>query len=311
MEDMILDMDTFDFSQIDSDLVLVQPKGSSDEIEDVDGVEFEEVEVEEEAEEVEEEAEEEVSEEVEEELDGEEEVEFENYEITLPSGENVVLSDLVQGYKTAEEVRVMREEVEAVKSDFEEKSGNLVSMLELARLEVDSVISEYEDTDWNALASEDPHSYAQHRSYFDKHKARSKELKAAMVDMAERKASEEKAVHQEKVQAAIVRLQREIPGWGPQKFQSLVDYAVGLGGDHDELMSTSDPLVFMALNKAMEFEKGKQSVKAKVKKVGSPRKVVKATAKTPPVSKNVQREALYKKAQAEGDMAALFNFIKD
>ncbi|MGL5013146.1 MAG: hypothetical protein ACRC6V_02490, partial [Bacteroidales bacterium] len=247
MDDMILDMETFDFSQIDSDVIAIPAKTPAevkevleeeDTHEEVDEVE----EVEEEAEETEEEVSEEVVEE-----DGEEEVEFENYEITLPNGENVVLSDLVQGYKTAEEVRVMREEVEAVKSDFEEKSGNLVSMLELAKLEVDSVISEYEDTDWNTLASEDPHSYAQHRSYFDKHLARSKDLKAAMADMAERKTAEEQAVHQEKVSAAIIRLQREIPGWGAQKFNTLVDYAVGMGGDRDELMSTSDPLVFLAL----------------------------------------------------------------
>lgn len=311
-DDMILDMETFDFNDIDSDIVVVDPEGNKVEdpavaevVEEL--VEEEEAEEAEEVEEVEEAAEEEVVEET----DGEEEVDFENYEITLPNGENVVLSDLVQGYKAAEEVRAMREEVESVKRDFEEKSGNLVSMLELAKLEVDSVIQEYEDTDWNELAHSDPHAYAQHRNYFDKHVARSKDLKAAMTTLAEKKEAEEKAALQEKVASAIVRLQREIPGWGPQKYRSLVDYAVSLGGNEEELLASTDPLVFLALNKAQEFEKGKQAVKAKVKKVGSPKKVVKATAKTPTPSKDANKEALIRKAEAEGDMATLFNFIKD
>ncbi|MGL5565104.1 MAG: hypothetical protein ACRDC4_05165 [Plesiomonas sp.] len=310
MDDLVVDggneIVPFDFSLINDDVDVDEP---TDLVEEV--VEDPEDEIEEAEEEAEEEVEEVEEEEVAEEEAVDEEVDFEGYEITLPNGENVVLSDLVQGYKAAEEVRVMREEVEAVKRDFEEKSGNMVSMLELARLEVDSVIQEYEDTDWNDLANSDPHAYAQHRSYFDKHLARSKELKKAMTELNEKKRIEEEAVNQEKVRSAIVRLQREIPGWGPEKFRSLVDYAVGMGGDEAELMSTSDPLVFLALNKAMEFEKGKQSVKAKVKRVGSPKKVVKATAKKPSVSKDANKEALIRKAEAEGDMATLFQFIKD
>lgn len=308
MDDMILDMDNFDFSQLDSDLVVVHPDAPAEEVVE-DTEDYEEV-----AEEAEEEAEDDVEVEAEEEGsddDVDQEVEFENYEITLPSGEAVVLSDLVQGYKNAEEVRVLREEVESVKREFEEKSGNAVHLLELAQLETDSVIAEYDDTDWEELSKEDPHAYAQHRTYLDKHVARSKELKSAMSELQEKKVQEEQAAEQEKVKNAIVRLQREIPGWGPEKYKNLVGYAVSLGADEAELHASADPLVFLALNKAMEFEKGKQSVKAKLKKVGSPKKVVKAAAAKPSTSKNASRDALLKRAEETGDMALMFSLLED
>lgn len=307
MDDMILDMDTFDFSQIDSDLVIVNPDGSPVEVDEPVEVE-EEIEVEEvEADEVEEVEE---DEEVELDPDGED-VDFESYEITLPTGEAVVLSELVSGFKNAEEVRKEREHVESIKADFETKSGNLANYLELAQLEVDSVIAEYGDTDWDELASEDPAAYSQHRQYLDKHVKRSKELKAAMTDLHERKAQEAQVVEQEKVRNAVVRLQREITGWGDNMYRSLVEYGMSLGGNQEELLNTTDPLVFIALHKAHEAEKGKIAVKAKVKQIGSPKKVVKATAKKAPVSQDAKRDALMKKAQAEGDHAALFQFIKD
>lgn len=311
MDDMILDMDTFDFSQIDSDLVIEHPKGKEPE-----AVEQEEVEVEEVVEEVESEEEEEVEEESEEEVVEEseepedQEVDFESYEVTLPSGEAVVLSDLVQGYRNAEEVRAMKEEVEAVKRDFEDKSGNLVSMLELAQLEVDSVIQEYEDTDWDELAKEDPSAYAQHRTYLDKHIRRSKDLKAAVGELEAKKAQEAQAAEQAKINEAVVRLQREIPGWGQQKYRGLVDYAVSLGADEDEVLNATDPLVFLALNKAMEFEKGKQAVKAKIKTVGSPKKVARPTSKAVKAPADSAKAAALKKFE-QGDASAIFNFLED
>ncbi|MGL5014397.1 MAG: hypothetical protein ACRC6V_08945 [Bacteroidales bacterium] len=279
----------------------------------------EEVEVEVEAEEViedevveEAEAVEEV-EEVEEETeesDGDE-VDYESYEITLPNGEVVVMSDLVTGYKAAEEVRKERENLDNVLEEFNSKSGNLLTMMELAQLEVDTVIKEYEDTDWDDLAKEDPHAYSQHRQYLDKHVARSNKLKEALTNLNERKAQEAQEAEKVRVHEAIVRLQREIPNWGDPTYHGLVKFGVELGGNKDELLNCSDPLVFIALHKAQAAIKGKQAIKAKVKSVGSPKKVVRPAAKSQPVSDDAKRDAMIKKAQAEGDMASLFHMIKD
>lgn len=306
MDDMILDMENFDFNMLDSEEPMVE------DVEDVVDEVIEDFEEEEESEveEVEETAddEEEVTE-VEE--PDEEEVEFDSYELTLPTGETVVLSDLVNGYKGAAEVEAMRKEVEEVKADFEAKSGNIAKMLELAKLEADRVIEDYEDFDWATLSKEDPASYVENREFLDKYKARGKEIRKTIELVKEKEEAETKRVVQEKARETNATLVRDIPGWGPDLYKKLIGYAVENGANEDDMLNVTDAYAFKLLHKAMEFEKGKQVVKAKVKRVGSPKKVVKATAKTAPVSKNENREALIKKAEKDGDMSALFNLLED
>lgn len=308
MDDMILDMENFDFNMLDSEEEVVE-EVVEDVVEDEVAEEFEEEE-ESEVEEAEETAddEEEVTE-VEE--PDEEEVEFDSYELTLPTGETVVLSDLVNGYKGAAEVEAMRKEVEEVKADFEAKSGNIAAMLQLAKLEADRVIEDYEDFDWATLSKEDPASYVENREFLDKYKARAKEIRKTVELVKEKEEAETKRVTQEKARQTNAALAKDIPGWGPDMYKKLIGYAVENGASEEDMLNVTDAYAFKLLHKAMEFEKGKQVVKAKVKRVGSPKKVVKATAKVAPVSKNVNRDALIKKAEKEGDMSALFNLLED
>lgn len=308
MDDMILDMENFDFNMLDSEEEVVEEVVEAV-VEDEVAEEFEEEE-ESEVEEAEETAddEEEVTE-VEE--PDEEEVEFDSYELTLPTGETVVLSDLVNGYKGAAEVEAMRKEVEEVKADFEAKSGNIAAMLQLAKLEADRVIEDYEDFDWATLSKEDPASYVENREFLDKYKARAKEIRKTVELVKEKEEAETKRVTQEKARQTNAALAKDIPGWGPDMYKKLIGYAVENGASEEDMLNVTDAYAFKLLHKAMEFEKGKQVVKAKVKRVGSPKKVVKATAKVAPVSKNVNRDALIKKAEKEGDMSALFNLLED
>lgn len=308
MDDMILDMENFDFNMLDSEEFVEEV------VEDVEDL----VEVDEESEEVEESEVEEAEETADDEEEvteveepDEEEVEFDSYELTLPTGETVVLSDLVNGYKGAAEVEAMRKEVEEVKADFEAKSGNIAAMLQLAKLEADRVIEDYEDFDWATLSKEDPASYVENREFLDKYKARAKEIRKTVELVKEKEEAETKRVTQEKARQTNAALAKDIPGWGPDMYKKLIGYAVENGASEEDMLNVTDAYAFKLLHKAMEFEKGKQVVKAKVKRVGSPKKVVKATAKVAPVSKNVNRDALIKKAEKEGDMSALFNLLED
>lgn len=298
--DMVLDMDNFDFSMIDA------PTEEVDEV-------VEEVEVEEEieeVEEVEEEVEEEEVEEVVEESD-EEDVDFENYEIALPSGETVVLSDLVAGFKTATEIAEEKASLEAVKADFETKSAGMDRFLQLAKLEAERVIEDYDDFDWVTLAKEDPQAYVENREFLDKYKARHKEITSAVADLDAKAEAEEKRVTTEKARAANATLARDIPGWGDAMYRKLVEFAVEKGADQDTILSSTDPFMFKLLHKIMEHEKGVQKVTAKVKKLGSPKKVVKAAPAKAEVSKNAKRESMIKKAEEAGDMSALFHLLVD
>lgn len=307
--EMVLDMDNFDFNMIDED-ALPTEETVEEVVEEVEEVE-EAAEEAEEAEESEEEESEEEAEEVVEE-DDEEEVDFDEYEIDLPNGEKVVLSDLVKGYKTAAEVEAEVTKLKTLESELETKTAGMDRFLKLAKLEAERVIEDYEDFDWVTLAKEDPQSYVENREFLDKYKARHKEIIEAQTALEERDAAEKTRIETEKARSAAAELARDIPGWNENLYVSLMKYAVEKGASEEMIKACTDPFVFKLLHKNMEHEKGVQKVKAKVKKVGgAPKKVVKSAPAKPAVSKDAKREAMIKKAEQSGDMTALFHLLVD
>lgn len=268
----------------------------------------------EESEEADEEGEVEVTDE-----DGEE-VDFESYEVTLPSGEVVVLSEAIQGYKNAAELKAERTEFETTRDAFAQESEKVAKYLELARLEADRVIEDYEDFDWAAYKKDDPVGYVENREFLDRYKARRTEIveaqKAIEAENAEREAEEFKV----KAREAGVILARDIPGWNNDMYQQLMVYAVENGANAEEIANSVDPTIFKILYKAMQFEKGKQVVKAKVKRVGgSPKKVATPSAKPAPTTENgqkgAQKKAIIKKMENGGlnerELRNSFNFLED
>lgn len=246
-----------------------------------------------------------------------EEVDFENYEITLPSGDNVVLKDLVQGYKDAQKLEAEKAEFENVQKEFLDKSESLGRMLELARLEADKVIEDYTDFDWAAYKKDDPVGYVENREFLDLYKRRRDEIQAAQAQLEEKKAATEKAEFESKAREAATVLARDIPGWSNDLYQELMLFAVENGSEPEEIAKCVDPVVFKVLHKAMQFDKGQQVVKAKMKRIGSPTKVVKPSAK--PTSskseKDGKKTAVMKKLESgnfdERDLSNSFAFLED
>ncbi|UZV39620.1 scaffolding protein [Trabzonvirus APT65] len=322
--DMILDMDNFNFDLIDTDgsdaevtnEATTSKTTSVDEdvsdLIDVDSVENDEEEntEEENAEGGEEEGTDTVEEDGSDVDDGEDTVDYESYELQLPSGETVILSQLVQGYKATQELVNEREEFERIKKDFESKAGGLTKSLELAYLEVDRVIDDYKDFDWAALTKEDPVAYVEHREFLDKYRARKNELIQELEDRKAREEQEAQAASQEKAREANAVLVRDIPGWGPDLYRSLMEYAVEKGFDKDYIVDCTDATIFKMLHTNMTFEKGAQKVTAKVKRIGSPKKVVKAQAKPVQPAEDPRKLAVLKRIE-KGDFSNSFDFLED
>lgn len=293
--------------------------GVVDDASDLMGVEDEpEEEVEEEEEETEEESEEEESEEEEEveETPEEQEVDFEDYQITLPSGDEVTLSELVKGYKDNTALEAAVTDFQKSQEEFVEKSSSVGKLLELAKLEADRVIEDYDGFDWGSYKKDDPAGYVENREFLDRYKARREEIIGAMKQLDADKA---KAEDEQKAAAAVeagVVLARDIPGWNKDLYVELMDFAIANGADKATIEQSTDPVMFKMLFKALQFEKGKAIVKAKVKKVGSPTKVAKPSSK--PVERkdsNPAKKALMKKMNAgkltQADNAKMFDFLVD
>lgn len=327
MDDMIIDTDSFDiFSQLD-DLVVAEPAKKSapavveEEVEvdednfNLDEIDEEESEEEEVEEEEEEEEDEESEEEVEDEDTDEDEVDYEGYEVTLPNGETVKLNEAIAGYRNAEEIKAEKEAFEAAREEFNEKSKDLSSFLNLAKLEAEKVVEDYKDFDWAELSRTDPASYAENREFLDKYKNRLKEIKAAHTRLEEEKTTQETEAMQVQARECVQVLQRDIPGWGKELYGNLMAFAVENGMPEETISSTVDPSVFKLLHKAYQFDKGKAVAKAKITKVGgSPKKVVKSAPKAT-ISKPSKKAAIEKKLSSgkfnDGDLSDAFAFLED
>lgn len=330
---IIDDMDNFDFLSLEDDNAVVpdnldgyntkqtgkdlmtdeELEEAGEEVEEDELPPEDEDESDEEAEDAEE-AEESEDEEVE---DDGEEVDFESYEVTLPSGETVVLSEAIKGYKDAQALEAERAEFESIREKFAAQSQGVTKYLELAKLEADRVIEDYEDFDWAAYKKDDPVGYVENREFLDRYKQRRDEITAAMNEVQAERERKEQEEFQEKAREAGVVLARDIPGWNNDLYQQLMMFAVENGADANEIAQTVDPTIFKVLYKAMQYEKGKQVVKAKVKKVGSPKKVAKSGAKPTQTvdAKSATKKALIKKIEtgtiSDAELSNSFAFLED
>lgn len=247
----------------------------------------------------------------------EEEVDFETYEVTLPDGTNVVLSEAIKGYRDAQALEAERAEFENVRNEFAAQSESVTNYLELAKLEADRVIEDYKDFDWASYKKDDPVGYVENREFLDRYKSRREEIVHAMEEVKTKQAEKDAAAFQEKAREAGVVLARDIPGWSNDMYQQLMVYAVENGANAEDIANSVDPVMFKILHKAMQHDKGKQIVKAKVKKIGGPKKVVKAGAKqTASVDqKSATKKAIIKKMDmgniSESELSNSFAFLED
>ena len=244
--------------------------------------------------------------------DEDEEVDYENHEIELPDGSTVTLQAAIEGYRATEALQEERESFETAKNTFKEEAGNTLGYLRLAKLEADRVIEDYDEFDWADLSKKDPQSYVENREFLDKYRARKEEIVTAMDVLEEKEAATEKAAFQDSAKECINTLKAELPGWNDAMYQDLMQYAVENGTSQDVISNTVDASVFKLLHKARQFDLGKQVVKAKIKrKVTSPKKVTKSSAKSTKPSISNKMKIANKLAQGNTSDADIFAALED
>ncbi|QDH46880.1 putative scaffolding protein [Aeromonas phage LAh_9] len=246
----------------------------------------------------------------------EETVDYEAYEVTLPGGETVSLAEAIKGYKDAEALSSERKEFEDARVAFETQSKEIADFLELAKLEADRVIEDYDGFDWAGLAKSDPAAYVDNKEFLEKYQVRQREIQDAMKVIQDKKRADEEALVQTKARECSAVLARDIPGWSQDLYVELMHYAVDNGANPEEIQNCVDPVVFKALFKAKQFDSTKTSITAKIKKaVKSPTKVVKADAKEQETSTPPQKIQLIKKLEKGSfgtkDVDSMFNFLED
>lgn len=220
-------------------------------------------------------------------LNNEDEVEYEegdafdvDYEtvITLPDGRDMTIEELANGYLVGNDLVERETQLQNHIGQFEERVAGLRNVLDLAQLEADKVINDYEGFDWEELAAQDPQAYVENSRFLERYKARKAELVAAQERIRAEAEAKEQQEFQAKCGECVQILKKEIPNWDETLYQNLMQYAIDLGAVEDEILKENRPSIFLALHKAYQFDKGKQQVLAKIKRPGAPKKVVKSTA---------------------------------
>lgn len=324
--DLYFDTNSFDFTSL-TDIVGLDNEANETEVEhDTNGEVVDDISdlvgdhKEEEVEEVEDEddSEEESDESDENEIevtdeDGEE-VDFEDYQITLPTGDEVTLSELVKGYKNSTDLNNAISEFQEAQNEFVEKSKDVGKLLELAKLEADRTIEDYNGFDWKRYKAEDPSGYVENREYLDRFIERREEIVAAMREREAAIAAEEEKARTAAATEAGIILERDIPGWSKALYEELMDFAVANGAEKEYILNSTDPVLFKMLHKALQFEKGRKTVTAKVKRIGgAPSKVVKPGAKPAPaeVDKNKVKATISKMGSSRQGNIDAFKYLKD
>ena len=219
--------------------------------------------------------------------------------ITLPDGRELTIEELAGGYQEGTAITQREEQLQQHIATFEERVSGLKNVLDLAQLEADRVIQDYEGFDWEELAASDPQAYVENSRFLERYKARKAELVAAQNRLQQEAANKEQEVFQAKCIECVNVLKREIPNWDENLYQGLMQYAIDLGATEEDILKENRPSVFLALHKAYQFDKGKQQVMAKIKRPGAPKKVVKTTGAKAKTS-NQPDNAKAAKAFAEG-----------
>lgn len=113
---------------------------------------------------------------------------------------------------------------------------------------------------------------------------------------------------QKEAEEAHRYLSEHLEGWGPEKYQQLVDYAVQMGFPKEKVLMTTSPQFFLLVDKAMKADQAQQ-VAVKKKKKPTVRKNLRAN-KAQQVDSNADKvKAARAKLRQSGDEDAAVEFL--
>lgn len=196
--------------------------------------------------------------------------------ITLPDGRDVSIEDLANGYMDGTNLSAKEEQIKAMATEFAERIEQMRDDVELCMLESDEVIKYYETFDWEGCSMTDKDAYVENREYLTKHQKRRAQLQGTYEKLQNDKRAKEEEKFQQDASRCVMALREAIPNFSADIYNGLVGYAKELGIPDERMQKEVDPAFYMTLYKAQQFDKGRAEVKAKIKKVGAPKKTLTA-----------------------------------
>lgn len=244
----------------------------------------------------------------------------------IEKDENEVISLAQQGFDYTTKTQRLAEERKQVESQAQAVKAQEQQIQEQAKLQsalikdyakvtnIDEQLAQYDGVNWGQLSQQDPSQaqtlFFQYTQLRDKRNQLAQELGQKQTQLHQQ--------HQSRYQEMLVKgqeqLQRDIPGWGPDKASEVREFAKSLGYTEAEMNQIVDPRVVKALYKASQLEKLNQSKPSVESKVANKPPVVKPGSRDPKASVNSQitqvRVALKKTGRSEHAAKLIESMLK-
>lgn len=236
--------------------------------------------------------------------DGEQEV-----EMTPEEMQKSVMLEKDYRRKTTEIARQREQVQEEIRKGIEEQRAQYLQNLELAQQAIiKSVAPEFERVDMAKLAEEDPAQYVKLSNRLQQVQATVAAIQKEAESVKEQQAKERAEALAKTVREARETLEREIPGWSDDLYQSILKTGMeAYGFAPDEVNQVVDPRVIRLMHDAKQYRELKSAKPLVEKKVTQAPKVLKpsqgASEKDDQTSK---LRAQFKRSGKTEDLAEYF-----
>lgn len=233
------------------------------------------------------------------------------------NGQHYTIEDLYNRYREDDLFNKERETFNQEREAFNKDKELSAQLLELNTLECDKQLAEYAYFDWDWYAQNDQAGYIENKRYLEKIQKRKQDLIQEQSRMQSEKETADKLAFIEKSRACVAVLEKEIPGWNMNRYQSLMDHAVDFyGADREQVEKWNDPSIFLMLNHAYCAHNDILKAKAKIVREKKNGKFLRPGAKALKESEQAQDSKALAKMKRDFNSGKLkpeqvFDFLED
>jgi len=187
----------------------------------------------------------------------EETLEPETVEIELDGKKYTVPADLKDSFLMQSDYTRKTQEIAAERKALSEAKERVQQASEAevtARAKVyayEAAIQEYQGVDWDALEMQDPVSAQRHFRKFMQLNQELEGAKGEYQSAVQQRTLETQQEAATRIEQGLAELQRDIPGWGPEKAEQLMSFGEKqFGFSRDYMESITDPKLVKLMNYA-------------------------------------------------------------
>lgn len=165
---------------------------------------------------------------------------------------------------------------------------------------------EIQNTDWNALARDNPAEWAQRMQRANDVKALLANVHGELQKVEQTRAQQAQAAKQKEIAEAVDYLQKNVPGWNQDIYTKVLQAGVKNGYKPEVVQNLTDPIAIKVLWKAAEYDRLIEAKPLAEKRVQSVPKVVKpGTAEKPDANAERKQEAFKRLAKTGREADAI------